>query len=144
EIVITWRESDGRTGARPLGCFFGIERALRAASADFLRDFGVAPRVRGALHAGPVIAGEVGGSKRDIVFHGDVLNTTSRLEQVAREHNRSLLVSATALERCEAIGAYVLEDLGAHLLRGRASPVIVYAVAQNDHASQPSLPGAPE
>jgi len=128
EIVITWRESDGRTGARPLGCFFGIERALRAASAEFVRDFGVAPRVRGALHAGPVIVGEVGGSKRDIVFHGDVLNTTSRLEDLAREHDRGLVASATALEACRDAERYALQDLGAHVLRGRARPMPVYAV----------------
>lgn len=134
EIVVTWSEPQGRLDARPLGCFFAIVRALDSASADFLRDFGVAPRVRGALHAGPVIAGEIGGSKRDIVFHGDVLNTTSRLEQVARERDRSLVASATALERCEDTEAYVFEDLGTHVLRGRASPVSVYAVAQNGHA----------
>jgi len=128
EIVITWRESDGRTGARPLGCFFGIERALRAASAEFVRDFGVAPRVRGALHAGPVIVGEVGGSKRDIVFHGDVLNTTSRLEDLAREHDRGLVASAIALAACRDAEGYALQDLGAHVLRGRARPMPVYAV----------------
>jgi len=128
EIVITWRESDGRTGARPLGCFFGIEQALGAASAEFVRDFGVAPRVRGALHVGPVIVGEVGGSKRDIVFHGDVLNTTSRLEDLAREHDRGLVASAIALEACRDAERYALQDLGAHVLRGRARPMPVYAV----------------
>jgi len=129
EMVITWTERDGRPAARPLGCFFDIERALDSASPEFLRDFGAVPRVRGAMHAGPVIVGEVGGSKRDIVFHGDVLNTTSRLEEMARQHDRRLVASATALERCHDIGAYTLEDLGAHVLRGRASPVLVYAVA---------------
>jgi adenylate cyclase len=134
EIVITWTESEGRLAARPLGCFFAIEGALRSASPAFLRDFGVVPRVRGAIHAGPVIVGEVGGSKRDIVFHGDVLNTASRLEEMARERDRRLVASATALERCGDTDAYVLEDLGAHILRGRASPVPVYAVARDGHA----------
>ena len=48
---------------------------------------------------------------------------------MARQHDRRLVASATALERCHDIGAYTLEDLGAHVLRGRASPVLVYAVA---------------
>jgi adenylate cyclase len=134
EIVITWTESDGRTGARPLSCFFDIERALDSASPDFLRDFGVVPRVRGAIHAGPVVVGEVGGSKRDIVFHGDVLNTTSRLEEIAREGDRRLVASATALERCRDIDAYALEELGAHVLRGRATPLLVYAVVRERRA----------
>ena len=137
EIVITWTESKGRPHARPLACFFDIERALASASIGFVRDFGVEPRVRGAIHVGPVIAGEVGGSKRDIVFHGDVLNTASRLEQVARERNRRLVVSATALARCRGTDAFVVEDLGAHVLRGRTSPMLLYAVAPNGGTLKP-------
>jgi adenylate cyclase len=131
EIVVTWTDASATPGARPLRCFFDIERALESASAEFVRDFGVEPRVRGAIHAGPVVVGEVGGSKRDIVFHGDVLNSASRLEQLARERNRRLVVSATALERCRDTEGYALESLGAHVLRGRATPMVVYAVARN-------------
>jgi len=138
EMVVTWTEAQGRPGARPLGCFFGIERALRAASSGFERDFGAVPRVRGAVHAGRVIAGEVGGSKRDIVFHGDVLNTASRLEQIAREGDHGLVVSAAALERCVGTERYALEDLGARALRGRAETVTVYAVKPRGAAGAPA------
>ncbi|HXA95312.1 MAG TPA: hypothetical protein VN323_07125 [Candidatus Dormibacteraeota bacterium] len=70
----------------------------------------------------------IGGRKRDIVFHGDVMNTTSRLEQVARELGRRLVVSADAIGRLAGAEAYPLEDLGARPLRGRSSPVQVYGV----------------
>ncbi|HET7342328.1 MAG TPA: ABC transporter substrate binding protein [Methylomirabilota bacterium] len=130
EMVVTWTAAEGRPAARPLACFFDIERALQAAAPGFQRDFGAVPRVRGALHAGPVIAGEVGGSKRDIVFHGDVLNTAARLEQLARERDQRLVVSADALEGCRGTERYALEDLGMLPLRGRAAPVAVYAVTE--------------
>ena len=129
EIVITWKEGDGRPGARPIGCFMAIESALAAAADEFVRDFGVAPRVRGALHVGPVVVGEVGARKRDIVFHGDAVNTTARLEQMAREFDRRLVISADALNRLAATEPYDLEDLGAHVLRGRTSPTRIYAVS---------------
>ena len=93
EIVITWPVAEGRPGARPLACFFAIEQAIGQAEAYFLREFGAAPRLRAALHAGPVISGEVGGSRRAIVYHGDVMNTTSRIEQATRDLGRSFLVS---------------------------------------------------
>jgi adenylate cyclase len=129
EMVVTWLELEGRAGARPIGCFTAIEAALEAAAADFVRDFGVAPHVRGALHFGPVVVGEVGGRKRDIVFHGDVMNTTSRLEQMARELNRPLVVSADAWRHLLDADQWTVEDLGTHVLRGRASPLQVYGVA---------------
>jgi adenylate cyclase len=128
EMVITWTEVAGRSAGRPIACFAAIETALEAAEPDFVRDFGVAPRVRGALHVGPVVVGEVGGRRRDIVFHGDVMNTTARLEQLARDLDRRLVISADAIGRLAGADEYPVEDLGARMLRGRAGPVQVYAV----------------
>ena len=87
-------------------------------------------RVRSALREGAVEGlGEVGGSKRDIVFHGDVMNTTSRLEQVARELERRLVVSADAMSRLAGADGYPVEDLGKRAVRGRANLIQVYAVS---------------
>lgn len=128
EIVITWAVSDGRTGARPIACFFAIQNALVRAAPEFENDFGVAPRLRAALHAGPVVAGEVGGSWRAVVFHGDVMNTTSRLEHATRDLDRAFLVTEDALDLLEGLESYSIEDLGLQQLRGRAAPVRVHAV----------------
>jgi adenylate cyclase len=129
EIVITWTVPEGRIAARPVACLFAIEEALNVAGPDFERRFGSMPRLRAALHAGPVIAGEVGGSRRAIVFHGDVMNTASRLENATRELQRSFLVSEDALSRLDGTDAYALVDLGPQQLRGRAAPLRAYAVA---------------
>jgi adenylate cyclase len=128
EMVITWLEREGRPWARPIGCFIAIQAALEASAPDFVQAFGISPRVRGALHFGPVVVGEVGGRKRDIVFHGDVMNTTARLEQMARELDRPLVISADAWCHLPDADQWAVEDLGTHVLRGRASPVQVYAM----------------
>lgn len=128
EIVVTWAVHEGRRDARPVRCFLAIAQALVEAAPALEREFGVAPAVRGALHAGAVVSGEVGKSKREIVFHGDVMNTTARLEQLARDLDRSLIVSAEALARLEERDGYVVEDLGERTVRGRTAPVLVYGV----------------
>jgi adenylate cyclase len=130
EMVVTWTAAAGREGARPIACFFAIRTALGEAGPKFEHEFGVAPGIRAALHAGPVISGEVGGSKRDIVFHGDVMNTAARLEQATRDLDRRFLVSADALSRLAGTERYALEPLGPQALRGRAAPVEVYACAE--------------
>jgi len=129
EIVITWTVAAGHDGARPVACFFAIGQALARAAPEFEREFGAAPRLRGALHGGPVITGEVGGSRRAIVYHGDVMNTTSRIEQATRDLERQFLVSSDAMERLADLGGFVVDDLGLQRLRGRAAAVHVYAVA---------------
>src|SRR5262249_41764366 len=93
------------------------------------------PRVRAALHAGMVVCGEIGETKRDIVFHGHVMNTAARLEQATRDLDRSFLVSADALSCLRAMERYALEPLGPQALRGRAAPVEVYAVHTTRSAS---------
>jgi adenylate cyclase len=128
EMVVTWPVSAGRRDARPLACFFAIEAAIEAAAGEFEREFGVVPRLRAALHAGPVIGGEVGDSKREIVFHGDVMNTAARLEQATRDLDRPFLVSAQALGRLDGTEPYAREALGPRALRGREAPVEIYAV----------------
>ena len=127
EIVITWSLAEGRVDARPLACFFAIKRALDEAGSASMREFGVAPRLRAALHAGQVIVGEVAESKRRIVFHGDVMNTTSRLEQMPGEFDRRALVSAEALTRLQGTERYALEAVGMYTLRGRQGAMRMYA-----------------
>ena len=85
EIVVTWTEEDGRPEARPLRCFFLMEESLRELKDMFRAQFAAEPGLRAALHLGEVIAGEVGEQRRAIVYHGDVMNTASRLEQATRD-----------------------------------------------------------
>jgi adenylate cyclase len=130
EMVITWTLEEGRVEARPVACFFAIEDALVRAIPGFERDFGVPPRLRAALHAGEVVTGEVGESKRDIVFHGDAMNAAARLEQATREFGRPFLISADARGLLSDAGRYRFEHLGVHGLRGRARPVQILAVTR--------------
>ncbi|HEY2560572.1 MAG TPA: adenylate/guanylate cyclase domain-containing protein [Caldimonas sp.] len=132
EVVITWLVTEGSTDARPVACFFAIEQALARFAPVFEREFGAVPRLHAALHAGPVITGEVGGSRRAIVYHGDVMNTTSRLEQATRDLERQSLVSGDALKRLADLDGFTREDLGPQRLRGRAASIHVYAVESKD------------
>lgn len=128
EMVATWTLEEGRPEARPLACLFAIEAALEFAAPTFERDFGTAPAIRAALHAGEVVTGEIGGSRRAIVFHGDVMNTTSRIENATRELGERFLVSEDALERLADSGRFETSDLGPRTLRGRNAPVRLFAV----------------
>lgn len=128
EIVITWPVTAGKHDARPLACFFAIQSALADAGPVFQTHFGMIPTIRGALHAGTVVSGEVGVNRRSIVFHGDVMNVASRLEQVTREIGCGFLASADAINLLEDKGRYRIRDRGQHTLRGRRTPLQVYEV----------------
>jgi len=137
EMVITWLVEEGRKGARPLACLFQIVEELEKAKPEFEREFGTVPKLRAALHAGEVVTGEAGGARRAIVFHGDVMNATSRIENLTRELGHPFLVSEDALGRMEGREAYVFEDLGPQALRGKDAAVRVYAVRRGSNPPQP-------
>jgi adenylate cyclase len=130
EIVVTWTEDEGRPDARALRCYFLMAAALEAEAGRFVKEFGAAPGLRGALHLGEVIAGEVGELRRAIVFHGDVMNTTARLEQATRDAGVPFIASAAALDSLERPGDLAYRDLGELALRGRKEPMRAWSVAR--------------
>ncbi len=132
EIVVTWTEADGAIEARPLRCYFEMSAAVEALGAEFAAQFGAEAELRAALHLGEVIAGEVGEQRRAIVFHGDVMNTASRLEQATREHGCRFIASADALRALGPLPELVSRDLGALALRGRKEPIAAFAIERFD------------
>ena len=130
EVIATWPLAQGLENAACLRCCFGIQERLAARAAAYLKAYGLVPRLRMALHAGPVIAGEMGDVKRQIVFLGDAVNAAARLEQACRELDRDILISDALFDRLELPESVCAEPLGPIALRGRAEPTEVFALAR--------------
>jgi adenylate cyclase len=128
EVIVTWRDRDGAIDCRPLRCFAAMRQELSGASGQFEREFGTVPRIRGSLHFGPVIVGEIGDVKRAIVFNGDVMNTAARLEELSRTVDGGFLVSRTAMQRFNSVPPFAICDLGRLPIRGRADGIDVIGI----------------
>ena len=124
EVIVTWPERNGAIDARPLRCFLAMREALARAAPQFCREFGAVPEIRGSLHFGSVVVGEIGEIKRAIVFNGDVMNIASRLEQLSRDVDGGFLASRAAIAQFEAMPV-PLGDLGRLPIRGRADGIDV-------------------
>jgi adenylate cyclase len=129
EIIVTWRERGGAVDCRPLRCFVAMRDELSRASGQFEREFGAVPRIRGSLHFGPVIVGEIGDVKRAIVFNGDVMNTAARLEELSRDVDGGFLASRAAMQRFNSAPPFAVRDLGCLPIRGRADGIDVIGIA---------------
>ncbi len=128
EVIVTWKERSGAIDCRPLRCFMAMRDELSRASGQLEREFGTAPRIRGSLHFGPVIVGEIGDIKRAIVFNGDVMNTAARLEELSRNVDGGFLVSRAAMERFNSTPPFAVRDLGRLPIRGRADGIDVVGI----------------
>jgi adenylate cyclase len=129
EIIVTWPERGGAVECRPLRCFMAMREELSHAAGQFEREFGAVPRIRGSLHFGPVIVGEIGDVKRAIVFNGDVMNTAARLEELSRNVDGGFLASRAAMQRFSSVPPFAVCDLGRLPIRGRADGIDVIGIA---------------
>ncbi len=128
EVIVTWREDGGAIECRPLRCFMAMRDELARASNALEREFGAVPRIRGSLHFGPVIIGEIGDVKRAIVFNGDVMNTAARLEELSRNVEGGFLASRAAMERFNSPPPFAVHDLGRLPIRGRVDGIDVVGI----------------
>jgi class 3 adenylate cyclase len=91
--------------------------------------------IRVGIHSGIASGGDIGGAEqRCFTLSGDVVNVTSRVEQLGRElcpdrPTAAILVSAATVERCG--GGFAFEPLGEFVLRGRARPEPIYRLRQS-------------
>ncbi|TXJ25684.1 MAG: adenylate/guanylate cyclase domain-containing protein [Afipia sp.] len=129
EIIVTWSEASGVVDSRPLRCFLAMRATLQKLQHRFEKEFGVAPRIRGSLHFGPVIVGEIGDIKRAIVFNGDVMNTAARLEELSRNVDGGFVASRAAIEQFKSPPPVELHDLGVREIRGKSGSIAVMGLA---------------
>jgi len=128
EIVISWSPKRGFKNSNCLRCYDDIQKRLNAAAPVFTNKYGLAPKFKAGLHSGLVIAGEIGEIKKDIVYSGDVLNTTARIQGLCNEYNEDFLASSDALSQMTEHKMFSFIPIGDIELRGRQSRVAIQAV----------------
>jgi adenylate cyclase len=129
EVVISWPVERGLEDANCIACFFRIAGVLAAKSGAYRDRFGVTPSFKAGMHVGLATVGEIGVVKKDIVYSGDVLNTTSRIQEECNRYGVDLIASSVLLGRIHAT-TYRAATIGEITLRGKAEPLLLSAVVQ--------------
>ena len=128
EAIITWRLDETRDLAVAVDVVFRLRTRIADRGEGYRSRFSVLPEFRAALHAGPVVAGEMGDSKLEIVLLGDTVNTTARIEQACRELDRAFLVSAEAMALINLPNGAESEHMPPAALKGKSRQVQLYAI----------------
>jgi adenylate cyclase len=127
-LIATWPLCTPQENARPILCLFACREALEAGASVFLDRHGQIPTFRAGVHSGPIVAGEIGGFKREIALVGDTMNTAARLEQACRTTGHSLLASKPLLD-CTVMPTHVIAtSIGDHELRGKSERLELFAL----------------
>ena len=128
EIVVSWEKKIGMGGGDCLRCFTAIRDAVERQENFFLQNFGVVPHFKAGIHSGEVTTGEIGSVKKDIVYSGDVLNTTARIVALCNQYNESLIISDMLYEKLKETPGYRFRYLDSPVLRGKTQKMGLYSV----------------
>src|SRR5438552_3399737 len=128
EVVLTWEVNNGLENSNCLKTFFEFQERLHRNSENYIKNFGVKPEFKAGLHFGKVISAQIGDLKREIVYNGDVLNTTSRIQSECNKYQRDCLVSGTLMNRLKKMNGFQWEKIGDVTFRGKETEVELFSV----------------
>jgi adenylate cyclase len=104
-----------------------MARALQSINRVLAHDLQQPLRIGIGIHTGHVIVGEMGyGLARYLTAIGDVVNTTSRLEELTKEYDSQVVVSEDVASRAELdLSAYPKAEIE---VRGRTRPITIRVI----------------
>jgi len=130
EIVLTWTIKDGLEDLNCINFFFAYKEKLVNNSLVYQGKYDLVPEFKAGLEMGSVMVAEVGELKREIAYHGDVLNTASRIQGCCNTYNRSMLISENIEQTIRESLTDQTQLLGDIQLRGKQKNIKIYAVEE--------------
>jgi adenylate cyclase len=128
EIILTWNFKSGVKYARCINCFFDILTSIEWNKEKYFKKYGVHPEFKAALHAGNVSVTWIGTIKKEIVYHGDVVNTTARIQDECNKYDQKFLLSEYMLQNVELPEYLRSEFVGELQLKGKEKKVKIFGL----------------
>ena len=134
EVVVIWKMKDGLKKNNCLNMFYFAEKFLNTKKEYYLKRYDIFPTFKASLHSGEITITEIGVSKKEIVYHGDTMNTTSRICALCNGSDRNLLVSADLLAQLEEIDTeFEVESIGLSNLKGKKNIIGLFSIKKKSN-----------
>ncbi len=132
EIVISWNLKSGLKNNNCLNCFLSLKKDFERLNGKYEKLFGLIPKFKAGIHMGIVASGEIGVLKKEILFSGDVLNTTSRMESLCNTYNVDCIVSETLLHKLKPDNYLEIKNIEACKLKGKDRYIKLFSVKEKE------------
>ncbi|MDR1503916.1 MAG: adenylate/guanylate cyclase domain-containing protein [Prevotella sp.] len=128
EVVITWKTSKGFNYQKCMELYFKYIDYLKRKEKFYLKKHNARPMFRCAIHYGTVSTALVGDYKREMAYHGDVLNLCSRLQSACKENNTDMLISDSFYKKIDNCKEYDVNLVLLDDLKGIKKSISAYKV----------------
>lgn len=127
EVLVTWPNTP-ENKIKSLKCIRNTYFLLERLAKRYKKKYNHSPKFKAGIHAGEVTAGLVGLIKRELVYSGDIMNTTARIRSMCNDLNESFLLSEDFMLDFHTPHGYQIDKIGTIELKGRQEPVKVFAL----------------
>jgi adenylate cyclase len=139
EVIVSWPLHKGLMHNNCLRCFFAMKQSLRNSIKKYHEQFGLLPEFKAGLHLGKVTTGEIGVIKKEIIFSGDVLNTTARIQGLCNAYDVDLLLSGSLIKQLGPDPRFEVKSVGVNVLRGRDEAMELFTIQYATKAKPEAL-----
>ena len=133
EAVLVWSLSNGTESRNCLETFFTFKSRIRERTAHYMAKYNVVPEFKAGLNVGEITVAEVGELKKEIAYHGDTINTASRIQDQCNVLGSDLLISENLLNELHLTPPYTFELKGEIQMKGKQTKVKIYAINKVGH-----------
>lgn len=137
EAVLSWPYKNGLANNNCVGVFFAFEEQRKSREEYYLDKYGFFPEFKAGLHGGTLMAAEVGFVRKELAYHGDVINTSARIQAECNRHNVTLLLSEILLKDLNIESSVTSKSLGNVLLKGKQKQVKIHTLSYHDTSVLP-------
>lgn len=132
EAVLSWSYKRGLSNSNCIEIFFAFEVKRASRNDHYLKKYGVFPEFKAGMHGGTLMAAEVGFIKKELAYHGDVINTSARIQAECNKHNVNFLLSEKLLNDLRVKETFSSKPIGEVLLKGKKKEIKIYSIAYHD------------
>ena len=124
-LIASWNWTDAIRDDTILQAVDALFIAVADERLAYERQFGTVPKFRIGVHGGDVVVSEQGDTKRSIGIYGDAINIAARMEQAAKAHGVSCILSADVVDALS--NRANIQMIGEESVKGITSPIRIWA-----------------
>lgn len=133
EAVLTWSYKEGVKDAKCVQAFYAFKDQIIKRTSYYLETYDLVPEFKAGMNCGLVTVAEVGEYKREIAYHGDTINTASRIQDQCNRLKVDLLISENLLKLLKFNPWAVFKLEGKVHLKGKYGTVNIYSLKLSKH-----------
>lgn len=128
EVVLIWPFQKGIKNANCVRMYYLFKETIKERANYYLNNYGLVPEFKAGLNGGTLMAAEVGVVKRSIAYHGDVINTASRLQHLCGDLNKEFLSSEEIKIHLPNLSSVKYQFVEYRKLKGKDKMVGIYEI----------------